>query len=63
MLPDRHLPFGLKWPGGNTELFPWVFNIADVMLLTGMGILLIHLHLSDRKQAAAARAREAGDGG
>lgn len=62
MLPDRHLPFGWSWPGGNSELFPWVFNIADVMLLTGMGILLIHLHLSDRRQAAAARAQETDDG-
>ncbi|MDG2200412.1 MAG: signal peptidase II [Phycisphaerales bacterium] len=50
MLPDRHLPFGWSWPGGNTELFPWVFNVADVMLLAGMALLLLHLHLSDRKQ-------------
>lgn len=54
MLPDRHLPFGWSWPGGNTELFPWVFNVADVMLLAGMALLLIHLHLSDRKQARKA---------
>lgn len=51
MLPDRHLPFGWSWPGGNTELFPWVFNVADVMLLAGMVLLLVHLHLSDRKHA------------
>lgn len=54
MLPDRHLPFGWSWPGGNTELFPWVFNVADVMLLAGMALLLVHLHLSDRKQARKA---------
>jgi signal peptidase II len=50
MLPDRHLPFGWSWPGGNAELFPWVFNIADVMLLAGMGLLLLHIHLTDRAQ-------------
>ena len=53
MLPDRHLPFGWSWPGGNSELFPWVFNIADVMLLVGMGLLLIHIHLTDRAQQRA----------
>ena len=54
MLPDRHLPFGWSWPGGNTELFPWVFNVADVMLLAGMALLLIHMHLSDRSQGRKA---------
>lgn len=49
MFPGRHLPFGLSWPGGGSEVFPWVFNIADVLLLCGMGILLIHLHLADRR--------------
>lgn len=50
MFPDRHLPFGLQWPGGGSEVFPWIFNIADVLLLCGMGILLIHLHLADRRE-------------
>ncbi|MEE3001664.1 MAG: signal peptidase II [Planctomycetota bacterium] len=50
LFPDRHLPFNWSWPGGNPELFPWVFNCADVMLLTGMGLLLIHLHMSDRRK-------------
>ncbi|MCH2153207.1 MAG: signal peptidase II [Phycisphaerales bacterium] len=49
MFPGRELPFGLNWPGGGTEIFPWVFNVADVLLLTGMAVLLIHLHLSDRR--------------
>lgn len=50
MFPRRELPFGLSWPGGTTEIFPWVFNLADVELLVGMGLLLIHVHLSDRRQ-------------
>ena len=41
MTPGWNLPFSWHWPNGSTELFPWVFNIADVMLLAGMGILII----------------------
>ena len=40
MTPRWNLPFGLRWPGGSGELFPWVFNVADVLLLTGMALLL-----------------------
>ncbi len=40
MTPRCHLPWGLHWPGGNAELFPWVFNVADVLLLAGMATLL-----------------------
>ena len=50
MFPGRQLPFGLQWPGGGSEIFPWIFNIADMLLLLGMGILLIHLHLADRRE-------------
>ena len=57
MLPRRHLPFGWRWPGGSTELFPWVFNVADVMLLTGMVLLMIHVNRMERR--AEARKREA----
>ena len=49
LFPDRHLPFGWNWFGGGSEVFPWVFNIADVLLLSGMAVLLIHLQLSDRR--------------
>jgi len=57
MLPGRTLPFGWKWPqwfGGSAELFPWVFNLADVMLLTGMGMLLLHLHKLEQHRKHAA---------
>ena len=50
MLPRRELPLGISWPGGSTEIFPWVFNVADVELLAGMTLLLIHAHLVDRRQ-------------
>lgn len=39
LFPDVHLPFGWSWPermGGNTLLFPWIFNIADVALNVGV---------------------------
>ena len=42
LFPDRHLPFDLSWPGGHSELFPWIFNTGDVLLLTGMGLLMIY---------------------
>jgi lipoprotein signal peptidase len=50
MLPRRHLPFNWSWPGGSTELFPWVFNVADVMLLTGMVLLMIHINRLERQR-------------
>jgi signal peptidase II len=50
MLPGWRLPFGWRWPGNNPEIFPWVFNIADVMLLLGMGLLLIHLQRVENRR-------------
>ncbi|MGA1017800.1 MAG: signal peptidase II [Phycisphaerales bacterium] len=58
MLPRRHLPFDLAWPGGSTELFPWVFNVADVLLLAGMALLMFQAYRADR--SAAREARESG---
>jgi signal peptidase II len=56
MLPDWHLPFGWTWWGGSPEMFPWVFNLADVMLLTGMGLLVLHMHRLERRNQANAKA-------
>jgi signal peptidase II len=51
LLPDRRLPFDWRWPGtNNPELMPWVFNLADVMLLLGMLLLLYHLRRRDRRR-------------
>ncbi|MEE9404600.1 MAG: signal peptidase II [Algisphaera sp.] len=41
MLPGVHLPFGFSWPGGLTEVWPWIFNIADVALMWGVGLVLL----------------------
>lgn len=53
MFPRWHLPGELRWPGGNNEIFPWVFNVADVQLLAGMGLLLLAARASDRALRAA----------
>ncbi len=58
MLPDWHLPFGLTWFGGASQVFPWVFNIADVLLLAGMAMLLIHVYRVEARQKAEQQAAE-----
>ena len=44
MLPNLNLPFSWRWPGGAPSVFPWVFNVADVLLLIGIGLLMIHIN-------------------
>jgi signal peptidase II len=44
---------GMKWPGsmkilGNEEVWPYVSNLADLFLLIGIVMLLIHLWRRDR---------------
>ena len=41
-LPGVRLPFGLRWPGGSPELWPYVSNVADAFLLVGIGQLIIY---------------------
>jgi len=40
-LPGVRLPFGLSWPSGSREVWPYVSNIADLWLILGVAILLI----------------------
>ena len=49
LFPGVKLPFGLTWPGGSDELYPWVFNIADASLLAGLGILMLGMYREDKK--------------
>ena len=61
MFPGLRLPFGWRWPGGSAELFPWVFNVADVLLLVGMIMLMVHLdtlekHRKIRREKLATQA-------
>jgi signal peptidase II len=60
MLPGWRLPFGWNWPGGSNEVFPWVFNAADVMLLFGMGLLMLHMNRLEKHRKLAQAAREQG---
>ncbi len=53
LLPGCTLPFGWRWGGHSSEIFPWVFNVADVMLLTGMGLLMWHMNRRDRRRREA----------
>ena len=55
MFPRRNLPFNLHWPGGSAEIFPWVFNVADMLLLMGMALLLLHSRQEDRRREALAK--------
>lgn len=42
LFPEVKLPFGWHWPGsGSDELYPWIFNLADVQLIAGVVLLLI----------------------
>lgn len=59
LFPRRELPFGLHWPGGSNDWFPWVFNVADVELIAGMALLMLAIHLNERRAAKAAAAAAA----
>lgn len=54
LFPRRDLPFGWRWPGGSAEWFPWVFNVADMLLLAGMAILLVQAWRADRAERRVA---------
>ena len=50
MLPGWELPFGWRWPGNsNGDVFPWVFNVADVLLLGGMALFILTSFAEDRR--------------
>lgn len=39
-LPGVKLPFGLAWPNGSPEVWPYVSNLADLYLLIGIAALI-----------------------
>jgi signal peptidase II len=57
MLPGWNLPFKWHWPGGSSEIFPWVFNAADVMLLLGMGTLMLYMNSLEKRRKEARSAQ------
>ncbi len=40
-LPGVQLPFGIAWPSGSSDVWPYVSNVADLFLLIGIGVLLV----------------------
>lgn len=58
LFPDVKLPFGWNWPGGNDEVYPWLFNIADAALVVGVALLLIIMWLADRRLKASRSSAE-----
>ena len=62
-LPAMHWPgtwtlFGTDYPGPSRAVFPWIFNVADVLLCTGVALMIIYslLHSPRETQPAAAEA-------
>lgn len=41
-LPGMPLPFGLTWPSGSRDVWPYVSNIADLWLIVGIAVLLVY---------------------
>lgn len=46
-LADVRLPFGIRWPNGSPDLWPYVSNVADAFLLVGIVIIVIRLWRAD----------------
>jgi signal peptidase II len=53
-LPGLKWPFGLRPLGPSGEIWPYVSNVADALLLIGIGILLVYLWRRERAERAAA---------
>ena len=59
LFPNIKLPFGWSWPGGSDELYPWIFNLADVYLLAGIGLIMIRtMVVGDEQHPVPAPANE-----
>lgn len=51
LFPEVKLPFHLHWPGGNDEVYPWIFNLADASLLVGIILLFIVVYFGGRRES------------
>jgi len=61
-LPGVTLPFGIRWPSGSREVWPYVSNVADLFLLLGIGALLIYSWrkpVDDERDSDSSAAKEA----
>lgn len=59
LFPGVDLPFGLAWPGGNTQVYPWIFNVADVALVVGVILTLVLVNRHELPQPDAEKAQDA----
>ena len=56
-LPGVEWPFGWSTPfGGGTEIWPYVSNLADLWLIIGIGLLLVHLWRGGKTHAGVQEA-------
>lgn len=55
LFPGVELPFGLRWPSGDTGLYPWIFNLADAALVVGVFTLLVLMWREPRQPDARKR--------
>lgn len=53
-LPGWQLPFGISWPNGSREVWPYVSNVADAFLIVAIAILLLISLKKPAPQRAAA---------
>lgn len=53
LFPDVRLPFGWHWPGGSDQLYPWIFNVADVAMCVALGLFAWHMFRERRRSRAA----------
>lgn len=58
LFPQIPMPFGWRWPGGSPDLFPWVFNVADMLLLLGVGLVILRMHSMELEHRAAVAKRK-----
>ncbi len=48
LFPGVSLPNGWSWPGGQTEVYPWIFNLADVFLVVGLAMLALGIFFAPK---------------
>jgi len=57
-LPGILIPFGLSWPGGGRDLWPYVSNVADKCLLIGIAMVLWRVWREDGGRSQGGEAVE-----
>jgi signal peptidase II len=55
LFPGVKLPFGWTWSGGDGDIYPWIFNVADAGLVVGVILLLTFRWYADRRQRVLQR--------